>query len=210
MSESLEAELEKFRRSFSIPRETALNILQTAKLLINEDSPQRLCDSLVTLWDDWDVLYVEVPRRRWLAKWQNNCARIRAATTELLRLVPGDRRSLLLYELSSYGVDPGETAAILRRLRDAAGQAATVYPLYETRRRRGEGRETGLFISLRELYKELGGSNRIGSNGPLYRFVSACVDAMGTGISVPEPESFRILMMKAQRRRQRGAVKTPS
>jgi hypothetical protein len=77
-------------------------------------------------------------------------------------------------------------------------------PLYKSRRngRRGEAPETALFLRLRDLYMELGGSKAIGSKGPLYRFVSACVDVIGGGISVPKPESFRILVMKAIKRRQ--------
>jgi hypothetical protein len=49
---------------------------------------------------------------------------------------------------------------------------------------------------------KLGGSSEIGSGGPLYRFVSACVDVIGGDISVPSKESFRLLMVKALKRRR--------
>lgn len=108
------------------------------------------------------------------------------------------------------GADLGETAAVLRRLKEATQQAAAEFRLDAARPKgkRGEAVETGLFVSLRELYIKLGGPNKIGSKGPLYRFVSACVDVMGIEISVPEPELFRILMIKAlRRRREQDAVK---
>jgi hypothetical protein len=67
---------------------------------------------------------------------------------------------------------------------------------------REENPQTRLFLRLRELYMEFGGSSEIGSGGPLYRFVSACVDVIGGDISVPSKESFRLLMVKALKRRR--------
>jgi len=196
-----------------ISREIARNILQTAKLPSDESSLQLLCERLSILRDYVELPNIEPYKRRWLIKSQERCFKISVATTELLRLVPGNRSGPFAIELSLYGSDLGETAAVLRQLKKAAQRAAAAFRLEAARPKgkRSEAAETGLFVSLRELYIKLGGPNKIGSKGPLYRFVSACVDVMEIGISVPEPESFRILMMKAlRRRREQDAVKITS
>ena len=69
-----------------------------------------------------------------------------------------------------------------------------------------EAPRTRLFINLRDLFVSLGGTTAIGSGGPLYRFVSACVENFG-GVLMPKPEPFRILMMNALKRRQHAACK---
>jgi hypothetical protein len=197
----------------SISKEIARNILQTAKLSYDEGSLQLLCERLSILWDDYTAIPIEPYKRRWLIKSEKRCFKICVAATELLRLVPGNRSGPFASELSWYGADLLETEAVLRQLKEVAQRAAAEFRLDAARPKgkRSEAAETGLFVRLRELYIELGGPNKIGSKGPLYRFVSACVDVMGIGISVPEPESFRILMMKALgRRRERDAVKITS
>jgi hypothetical protein len=70
-----------------------------------------------------------------------------------------------------------------------------------TARGRREEPKTQLFVDLRELFMRLGGTNEIGSGGPLYRFTKACAEAIDREIQVPEPEPFRILMMAALKRR---------
>jgi len=74
------------------------------------------------------------------------------------------------------------------------------------KRGKREAPRTWLFINLRELFVSLGGTTAIGSGGPLYRFVSACVENFG-GVLMPGPEPFRILMMNALKRRQQAACK---
>lgn len=62
---------------------------------------------------------------------------------------------------------------------------------------RKEAPETRLYIVLRELFLDLGGTRQIGSGTELYKFVTACVKLINEEIVMPEPEPFRILMMQA-------------
>jgi hypothetical protein len=61
--------------------------------------------------------------------------------------------------------------------------------------------ETWLFLKLRDLFISLGGTSAIGSGGPLYRFVMACVKTIDGEISMPKPEPFRLRMVAALKRR---------
>jgi integrase len=83
-------------------------------------------------------------------------------------------------------------------VRDAVANAVLALSL-APRRGKKETPKTRLFLNLRDLFLSLGGSSAIGSGGPLYRFVSACVDSI-EGTAMPEPEPFRILMMQALKR----------
>jgi hypothetical protein len=62
--------------------------------------------------------------------------------------------------------------------------------------------ETTLFVDLRQVFIKLGGTEAIGSGGPLYKFVAASVKTIGDQISMPDPEPFRKLMTAAEKRRR--------
>jgi hypothetical protein len=70
--------------------------------------------------------------------------------------------------------------------------------------------KTWLFLKLRDLFMNLGGTNSIGSGGPLYRFVTACTKMIDEEISMPKPETFRINMQRALRRPRKTSVAGPA
>jgi len=200
-----------------VQKETFRAILGAGKLNGDEDSISLLSTKLFSLSLNYPVMFqTRATQHRWFKERRDECRKICQAATELLELVPGpsypgDRGSELQDTLFSYGVDPGETAAALRRLRAGAIEVERLFARTdddlgtETRSRRGKTPETELFLWLRDLFVTLGGGHGPGAvGGPLYRFVSACVELIDKGISMPGPESFLPLIRKAIFSRQQN------
>jgi hypothetical protein len=218
--------------------ETFRAILGAGKLTENEDSIFRLSTELFSLSLNYPTTMFPTlaARHRWLKERRDECRRISKAATELLELVPGapfsgninesilaayrdgERDSELQGCLFAYGVDPRETAAALRRLRAGAIEAERFYARTdealgtEIHGGRGKAPETELFLRLRDLFVTLGGGRGPGAvGGPLYRFVSACVELIDKGISMPAPKTFLSLIRKAiiTRQQNQTMVKCP-
>jgi hypothetical protein len=91
-----------------------------------------------------------------------------------------------------------------REIRSRVAAAVLLRSLVASKRKHGQTAETRLFLELRELFIDLGGS-RAFSSKPLYRFVEACAKSIDEKIPIPSQPSFRKLLEKATRR---GAIAT--
>jgi hypothetical protein len=218
--------------------ETFPAILGAGKLTDNEDSIFLLSTELFSLSINYPtgMFPTLAARHRWFKERRDECRRISKAATELLELVPGaplsgnihervlavyrdgERYSELQDSLFAYGVDPRETAAALRRLRAGAIEVERFYARAdealgtEIHGERGKTPETELFLRLRDLFVTLGGGRGPGAvGGPLYRFVSACVELIDKEISMPAPKTFLSLIRKAiiTRQQNQTMVKCP-
>jgi len=69
----------------------------------------------------------------------------------------------------------------------------------------GQKAETTLFVKLYDLYVDLTGSTKIGSDkgGPLYRFVLTCAQLVDDQIRDPGSNAFRSRLIKALKRRDK-------
>ena len=85
-------------------------------------------------------------------------------------------------------------------IRNRAATAVLLRSLVASKRKHGQTVETKLFLELRELFIDLGGSNALGSIN-LYKFVKACSMTIDEKIRIPSQPSFRDLLKKAMRRR---------
>jgi hypothetical protein len=215
-----EAEIAELKRWISLGPKTWRAILEEAGLDVNDSAIEYLRIDLAILSDNWRYDYQkDADRRRNEERRKNELERIRAAATELAellskgtvwRLLPRlTRTQFLLPYPPRRRIDPPELVAMMGVLIDGLNQVEIEHKglfdsqeIRSAKKARGENPQTRLFLRLRDLYMKLGGSSEIGSGGPLYRFVSACVDVIGGDISVPSKESFRLLMVKALKRRR--------
>jgi hypothetical protein len=186
-------------------------ILQDAHLQFDDEAVGCVFVNLKYLSEEWrlGIPPIHVWRRCENERRTHDFARIRAAATELLSYIScrrGDPEWYLLGPVFLLNEAKRAAAAVaLRELLDEAKQVEAENPQFfdiKRKKGRGEAPRTELFLRLRKLYMYLGGPSNIGSGGPLYRFVSACVAAIGEDISVPSPEAFRLLMVKALEREE--------
>ena len=123
------------------------------------------------------------------------CAFLREPTTNI-----DGEDSLALEDLADASPEDPADTSFEDAVRDAVANAVLALSL-TPRRGKKETTKTRLFLDLRDLFVSLGGTRAIGSGGPLYRFISACVGSIEE-ISMPEPEPFQILMIQALKRRR--------
>ncbi len=184
-----------------------LEILRAGNLTPNEDKLYYLSFLLGLLKWRYQRGETAAAKRKW-EKHRNAFAEINKLTTALLKIVTGDWGNDIEFMISGCGADTKKIAAALRLLLDAIDRAEDLLPAeappYRPRGVRSETAQTSIFSALRQTFIFLGGEDRLGaSGGPLYRFVSACTEAISSEIMMPKPEAFRIRMIKAAERRRR-------
>jgi hypothetical protein len=189
------------------PEVRILEIFRAGNLTPNEDTLHYLSFLLGSLKWRYQRGETAVAKRK-SKKHRNAYAEINKRTTALLKIVTGDWGNDIEFMISGCGADTRKIAATLRLLLDATDRARDLLPAEAPPNRprgvRSETAQTSLFSALREAFVFLGGERRLGaSGGPLYRFVSACTEAISSEISMPKPEAFRIRMFKADKRRRR-------
>ena len=86
-----------------------------------------------------------------------------------------------------------------REMRSRVAAAVLLSSLVASKRKHGQTAETRLFLQLRELFIDLGGSTSFSSK-PLYKFVEVCSKSIDEKIRIPSQPSFRKLLEKATRR----------
>jgi hypothetical protein len=84
-------------------------------------------------------------------------------------------------------------------IRRRVAAAVLLSSLVASKRKHGQTAETKLFLKLRELFIDLGGSNALSSKS-LYKFVKACSMTIDEKIRIPSQVSFWDLIKKATRR----------
>jgi hypothetical protein len=190
-----------------IPEVGILEILRAGNLTPNEESLCYLPILLKLLKFRYQRGETAAAKRKW-EKHRNAFSEINKRTTALLKIVTGDWGNDIEFMISGCGADTRKIAAELRLLLDATDRAEDLLPAKAPPNRprgvRSETAQTSLFSALREGFIVLGGDDRLGaSGGPLYRFVSACAEAISSEILMPKPGAFRIRMLKADKRRRR-------
>ena len=91
-------------------------------------------------------------------------------------------------------------AAALKAAEFAAEQSKVFEEALGEEWTRKEHLKYRVFMLLRDLYIELGGSKKIGVGGPLYRFVKGVVAVAGIGVEMPGEKVFQTTMMRAIKR----------
>jgi hypothetical protein len=184
-----------------------IEILRAGNLTPNEDALHYLSMLLGLLKLHYEGRETATAKRKW-EKHRKVFAEINKRTTALLKIVTGDWGNDIEFMISGCGADTKKIAAALRLLLDAIDRAEDLSPAKASPNRprgaRSATAETRVFSALRQAFIYLGGKDGLGaSGGPLYRFTSACAEAISSEISMPEPEAFRIRMFKDDQRRRR-------
>jgi hypothetical protein len=186
-----EVEIAELKRWISLGPKTWRAILEEAGLDVNDSAIEHLGFELGYLSYLWRSTYqTDAQRRRTNELLKNEIERIRAVATELAELLSKGtvwrmlprltRTQFLLPHPPRRRIDPPELVAMMGVLIDGLNEVELgwkdVFDSQKIRsaksRHEKNGREenpqTRLFLRLRELYMEFGGSSEIGSGGPLY------------------------------------------
>jgi hypothetical protein len=86
-----------------------------------------------------------------------------------------------------------------QEIRRRIGAAVLIGSLVASKRKHRQTPETKLFLNLRELFVDLGGSPALSSKR-LYKFIEACARAIDESIRIPSQASLYDLLKKATRR----------
>jgi hypothetical protein len=93
-----------------------------------------------------------------------------------------------------------------REIKNRIATAVLLSSLVASKEKNRETAETKLFLDLRQLFIDLGGTAALNSK-ILYQFVKTCATTIDEAISLPSHPSFRRLLEKAIRRAPRELIK---
>ena len=189
-------------------RAEAIGILERARLPTSDLHVTKLLSDIDTLADyGWKYLTQKpVDHRDYWEQVSGNLLSLATAINRTLDL------TVHRYRWGPFGAElPGlssEARSELWQLHEVAHrlaeEAAAHSKLFEeAHRERWEGNEqsrTRIFMLIRQLYMELGGSEKIGDGGPLYRFVAGVVAAAEIDLKMPDEKTFQVTMTRAIKR----------
>jgi hypothetical protein len=144
---------------------------------------------------------IQVPHKKDLLK---AVIQIRNSADTVLQTLDeaGDPLKLMLSAFKPLDEIDRQIKAV-RFLRNDAEQAR-YYLEFEDARHGRQKIETDLYLDLFDLYRDLTGKTGKGDEtgeGPLYRFVKACVTLIDPDLELPSPNAFRVRLIKADNRR---------